>query len=81
MGGDFSNLVWRKNLSLYYYYLNKFQFCVLLSKLDFVLTQMRNLPNEMRAKVLGWSIRFNITCGIVRGFLYLHKDPMIENYT
>ena len=76
----FSKLVWGKEIYIYYYYyLNKFQFPVLLFKLDLVLTQMRNLPNQTRAKVLGWSLRFNIICGIVRGLFYLHEDSRLRN--
>ncbi|KAK4576398.1 hypothetical protein RGQ29_027097 [Quercus rubra] len=34
--------------------------------------------DETRAKVLGWSIRFNIICGIARGLLYLHEDSRLR---
>ena len=39
---------------------------------------MRNLPDETRAKVLGWSIHFNFICGIARGLLYLHEDSRLR---
>ena len=48
-------------------------------KLDLVLTQMRNLPNQTSAKVLGWCLRFNIICGIARELLYLHEDYRLRN--
>ena len=48
-------------------------------KLDLVLTQMTNLPNQTSAKVLGWCLRFNIICGIARELLYLHEDYGLRN--
>ena len=39
---------------------------------------MRNLPDQMRAKALGWSMRFNIIYGIARGLLYLHEDSRLK---
>ena len=59
----FSKLNWTKKFYIYYYYyLNKFQ---LFFKLDLVLSQTRNLLDQTRAKVLGWSLHFNIICGIL----------------
>ncbi|KAF3972492.1 hypothetical protein CMV_004011 [Castanea mollissima] len=34
--------------------------------------------DQMKAKVLGWSMRFNIICGIARGLLYLHEDSRLR---
>ncbi|KAL4619328.1 hypothetical protein ACB092_06G071000 [Castanea dentata] len=34
--------------------------------------------DQTRAKVLGWSMRFNIICGIARGLLYLHEDSRLR---
>ncbi|KAF3958095.1 hypothetical protein CMV_016960 [Castanea mollissima] len=34
--------------------------------------------DQTKAKVLGWSIRFNIICGIARGLLYLHEDSRLR---
>jgi serine/threonine protein kinase len=39
---------------------------------------MRNLPDQKRAEVLGWSKRFHIICGIARGLLYLHEDSRLR---
>jgi serine/threonine protein kinase len=39
---------------------------------------MRNFPDQMRAKALGWSMRFNIIYGIARGLLYLHEDSRLR---
>ena len=39
---------------------------------------MRNLPDQTKAKVLGWSMRFNIIYGIARGLLYLHEDSRLR---
>ena len=39
---------------------------------------MSNLPDQTRAGVLGWSMRFNIICGIARGLLYLHEDSRLR---
>ena len=73
----FSKLNWRKKLYIYYYYyLNKFQ---LFFKLDLVLSQTRNLLDQTRAKVLGWSLHFNIICGIAQGLFYLHEDSRQRN--
>ncbi|GMY27322.1 G-type lectin S-receptor-like serine/threonine-protein kinase At4g27290 isoform X2, partial [Fagus crenata] len=33
---------------------------------------------QSRAKALGWSMRFNIICGIARGLLYLHEDSRLR---
>ena len=65
-------------MSIFNSYLNKFQFLVLLFKLDLVKTRMINLSDQTRARVLGWSMRFNIICGISRGLLYLHKDSRLR---
>ena len=32
----------------------------------------------MRSNILGWSMRFNIICGIARGLLYLHEDSRLR---
>ncbi|KAK4604635.1 hypothetical protein RGQ29_012915 [Quercus rubra] len=34
--------------------------------------------DQTRARVLGWSMRFNIICGIARGLLYLHEDSRLR---
>ncbi|KAM4102974.1 hypothetical protein ACJW30_06G043800 [Castanea mollissima] len=34
--------------------------------------------DQIRARVLGWSMRFNIICGIARGLLYLHEDSRLR---
>ncbi|KAL4649274.1 hypothetical protein ACB092_01G003800 [Castanea dentata] len=34
--------------------------------------------DQTRAKVLGWSMRFNIIHGIARGLLYLHEDSRLR---
>ncbi|XP_062170143.1 G-type lectin S-receptor-like serine/threonine-protein kinase At4g27290 isoform X2 [Alnus glutinosa] len=34
--------------------------------------------DQKRAKVLGWSMRFHIICGIARGLLYLHEDSRLR---
>ena len=39
---------------------------------------MRNFSDQTKAKVLGWSMRFNIICGIARGLLYLHEDSRLR---
>ena len=39
---------------------------------------MRTLPDQTRVGVLGWSMRFNIICGIARGLLYLHEDSRLR---
>ena len=39
---------------------------------------MRNFSDQTRAKVLGWSMRFNIIRGIARGLLYLHEDSRLR---
>ena len=39
---------------------------------------MRNFPDQMRAKALGWSMRFNIIYGIAQGLLYLHEDSRLR---
>ena len=32
----------------------------------------------MRSNILGWSMHFNIICGIVRVLLYLHEDSRLR---
>ena len=39
---------------------------------------MRNFSDQTRAKALGWSMRFNIICGIARGLLYLHENSRLR---
>ena len=39
---------------------------------------MRNFSDQTRAKVLGWSMRFNIISGIARGLLYLLEDSRLR---
>ncbi|KAK9992507.1 hypothetical protein SO802_027492 [Lithocarpus litseifolius] len=34
--------------------------------------------DQTKAKVLGWSTRFNIICGIAQGLLYLHEDSRLR---
>ena len=36
------------------------------------------MPDQTRAKVLGWPMCFNIICGIARGLLYLHEDSRLR---
>ena len=36
------------------------------------------MPDQTRAGVLGWSMRFNIICRIARGLLYLHEDSRLR---
>ena len=36
------------------------------------------MPDQTKAGVLGWSMRFNIICGIARGLLYLHEDSRLR---
>ena len=60
---------------------------IIFSKLDedflfhysnLVLTLTRNLIDQMRSNILGWSMRFNVICGIARGLLYLHEDSRLR---
>ncbi|KAL4619326.1 hypothetical protein ACB092_06G070900 [Castanea dentata] len=46
--------------------------------IPYCICRRKNLRDETRAKVLGWSIRFNIICGIARGLLYLHEDSRLR---
>lgn len=39
---------------------------------------MRNFPDQARGKVLDWSKRFHIICGVARGLLYLHEDSRLR---
>ena len=32
----------------------------------------------MRSNILGWSMHFNIICGIAYGLLYLHEDSRVR---
>ncbi|KAL4619441.1 hypothetical protein ACB092_06G079600 [Castanea dentata] len=34
--------------------------------------------DQMRSNIIGWSMRFNIICGIARGLLYLHEDSRLR---
>ena len=36
------------------------------------------MADKRRAKLLEWSMRFNIICGIARGLLYLHQDSRLR---
>jgi serine/threonine protein kinase len=36
------------------------------------------LADKTRAKILSWSFRFHIICGIARGLLYLHEDSRLR---
>ncbi|XP_050240411.1 receptor-like serine/threonine-protein kinase SD1-8 isoform X2 [Quercus robur] len=42
------------------------------------ISKRTNFRDQMKAKVLGWSMRFNIICGIARGLLYLHEDSRLR---
>ncbi|KAM4092590.1 hypothetical protein ACB094_06G051700 [Castanea mollissima] len=46
--------------------------------IPYCICRRKNLRDETRGKVLGWSIRFNIICGIARGLLYLHEDSRLR---
>lgn len=35
-------------------------------------------PDHAKGKVLNWSKRFNIICGIARGLVYLHQDSRLR---
>ena len=36
------------------------------------------LTDQTRGKLLDWSKRFSIICGIARGLLYLHQDSRLR---
>lgn len=36
------------------------------------------MTDETRKKLLDWPKRFEIICGIARGFLYLHQDSRLR---
>ena len=36
------------------------------------------MQDETRKKLLDWSMRFQIICGIARGILYLHQDSRLR---
>ncbi|KAB1215266.1 hypothetical protein CJ030_MR4G027353 [Morella rubra] len=46
----------------------------------FIFGPNRSLGNyfKTRCKILGWSKRFQIICGIARGLLYLHEDSRLR---
>ncbi|KAK4604637.1 hypothetical protein RGQ29_012915 [Quercus rubra] len=44
----------------------------------YCLCKMTRFRDQTRARVLGWSMRFNIICGIARGLLYLHEDSRLR---
>ncbi|XP_075672330.1 G-type lectin S-receptor-like serine/threonine-protein kinase At4g27290 isoform X3 [Castanea sativa] len=46
--------------------------------IPYCICKRTNLRDQTRAKVLGWSLRFNIICGIARGLLYLHEDSRLR---
>ena len=37
-----------------------------------------NSSDNDRKKLLDWSKRFNIICGVARGILYLHQDSRLR---
>ncbi|XP_050247242.1 G-type lectin S-receptor-like serine/threonine-protein kinase At4g27290 isoform X2 [Quercus robur] len=46
--------------------------------IPYCICKRTNLRDQTRAKVLGWSMRFNIICGIAKGLLYLHEDSRLR---
>ena len=36
------------------------------------------MADQARGKILDWSKRFHIICGIARGLLYLHEDSRLR---
>ncbi|XP_030974403.1 G-type lectin S-receptor-like serine/threonine-protein kinase At4g27290 isoform X2 [Quercus lobata] len=42
------------------------------------ISKRTNFRDQTKAKVLDWSMRFNIICGIARGLLYLHEDSRLR---
>nr|XP_023913126.1 G-type lectin S-receptor-like serine/threonine-protein kinase At4g27290 isoform X3 [Quercus suber] len=46
--------------------------------ISYCICKRTNLRDQTRAKVLGWSMRFNVICGIARGLLYLHEDSRLR---
>ncbi|XP_075665599.1 G-type lectin S-receptor-like serine/threonine-protein kinase At4g27290 isoform X3 [Castanea sativa] len=44
----------------------------------YCISKRSNFRDQTRAKVLGWSMRFNIIHGIARGLLYLHEDSRLR---
>ena len=36
------------------------------------------MPDDVKARVLDWTKRFNIICGVARGLLYLHQDSRLR---
>ncbi|KAM4092586.1 hypothetical protein ACB094_06G051400 [Castanea mollissima] len=46
--------------------------------IPYCICKRTNLRDQTRAKVLDWSMRFNIICGIAKGLLYLHEDSRLR---
>ncbi|XP_050240415.1 G-type lectin S-receptor-like serine/threonine-protein kinase At4g27290 isoform X3 [Quercus robur] len=46
--------------------------------IPYCISKRTNFRDQTKAKVLDWSMRFNIICGIARGLLYLHEDSRLR---
>lgn len=53
-----------------------FNYLYVLSRNELIILLV--LPDHEKGKVLDWSKRFNIICGIARGLLYLHQDSRLR---
>ena len=50
----------------------------LVSKCLSGMLHSQTLTDQTRGKLLDWSKRFSIICGIARGLLYLHQDSRLR---